>query len=56
MEVGIEAFRQLQSGKSIQKNRFFHPKVTEGSDGHVPGNSGKTIKVKNSHGNFWPEP
>ncbi len=52
VEVGVEAFGEVDGLQCIQKYLFFDPEIPEGTDGHISGNSGKTIKVENSHGNF----
>lgn len=52
VKMGVDFISQPQSGNRPVKNILIHTEVPKGADGHVAADSGKTIKVKNSHGNF----
>jgi hypothetical protein len=52
MEVRMGALWQVKGRKGLKENRLIDPKVPERANRHIPCNARKTIKVKNSHGNF----
>jgi len=52
-EVGMNLAAETKCRDGIMKNLLGDSKVPQGSDDHVAADSGKAVKVENSHGIFW---
>jgi hypothetical protein len=52
LEMEMHLVAQPERGDGLAKNLLADAKVAQGADSHISGNSGKTIEVENSHGNF----
>jgi len=52
VKMGVEAFGETHGIERGGEDILRDPEVAQGAHAHVAGDSGKTIKEKNSHGNL----